>query len=262
MSAYDDYLNGLEQEDQKRNKLTQSLGAAASVNPDEFAGQVKLAKAAAISLDVLPQYKEEAQQAKLFGEVGLEKLWKDAPKTSDFLSHPDNAKLSHDDTGTLSGFEQAARLFKNSGKALASGVPRFNEGMWGVLQAGGDALPSVIGDPIAGFAKEQRGYSKYNADQLLGKADGNLEAGWNSGLQSLGSNLLQLPLAIFGGGAPLLTSMGLSTGGQSYGQARDQGLDQGSAFSFGATQGMIEVGTEMIGMPALLSMLKPGAFGK
>ena len=261
MSAYDDYLNGLEQEDTKRNRLTSSLGEAASVNPDEFASMVKLSRAASVSLEALPHYKEEAQQAKLFGEVGLEKLWKDAPKTSAFLSQPDNAKLSHDDTGNLSGFEQAARLLKNTGKAAVAAVPKLNEGAWGVAQAGAELLPGAIGSGASGFFNQQRLASKATGDSLMPKGDGIIESSWYSGMQSLGLNMLQLPLGIGGKMAPVLTSMGLTTGGGAYGDARDKGRGVGESLAFGASQGVIEAGTEMIGMPALFSMLKPGRFG-
>ena len=261
MNEYDDLIANSSQPDPVQSARA-GFSVALDANPDEYAEARRVAQRTGVPVDTALNMPKEIKKRARMGEIDFDSMAVTSPATAKLLADIDLAKMSHDDVDNLSGFEQAARFLKNSGKALASGVPKFNEGMWGVLQAGGEALPSVVGDLIAGFAKEQRGYSKYNADQLLGKADGNLEAGWNSGLQSLGNNLLQLPLAIFGGATPLLTSMGLSTGGGAYGQARDQGFDRGRAFSFGATQGMIEVGTEMIGMPALLSMLKPGAFGK
>lgn len=261
MNEYDDLIANPSQPAPGQSARV-GFSVALDANPDEYAEARRVAQRTGVPVDTALNMPKEIKKRARMGEIDFDSMAVTSPATAKLLADIDLAKMSHDDVDNLSGFEQAARFLKNSGKALASGVPKFNEGMWGVLQAGGEALPSVVGDLIAGFAKEQRGYSKYNADQLLGKADGNLEAGWNSGLQSLGNNLLQLPLAIFGGATPLLTSMGLSTGGGAYGQARDQGLDRGRAFSFGATQGMIEVGTEMIGMPALMSMLKPGSFGK
>jgi hypothetical protein len=260
MSSYEKYIATLKAEDDAQDRLVSSLSDAAGTNPDEFARMKALSKAAAVRLDAVPQYKAEAEQAKYLGDAGLPAIWKDAPLTADFLSIPDNAKLAHDDVDNLSGIEQALGFLKGTGSALLSAGPKFNEGAWGLARAGAELLPDAIGRPLADkFGEYNRG-QRALAASLTPKSDSVLGASWYSGMQSLGLNLLQLPLGIGGKMAPVLTSMGLSTGGQAYGEARDQGLNVPQALSLGASQGLIEAGTEMIGMPALFSLLKPGRF--
>lgn len=160
--------------------------------------------------------------------------------------------------------------------AIAAAIPKFNEGAWGLLRAGGDMLPSAVGQPIADFASQMGGAARGLGDTMMPKADGLLGSAWYSGMQSFGLNLLQLPLAFLPGGqaplaasiaaqvaprmSPVLWSMGAVTGGEAYGKARDKGVGVLPSLAFGASQGVIEAGTEMIGMPALFSLLKPGKF--
>ena len=112
MSGYDDYLNGLADEQNKKQQLVSSVTQAANTNPDEFASMVKLSKASSISIDAIPDFKEQAQQAKVLGDIGIERLYKDNPGVTQWLSNPDNAKLAHDDTSNLSSTEKAFRWFK------------------------------------------------------------------------------------------------------------------------------------------------------
>ena len=89
---------------------------------------------------------------------------------------------------------------------------------------------------------------------------GNIERGFQSGLQSLGQNLLLLPLALTPGGAPLaLGAMAASAGGQSYGQARQAGVGPVGAAVYGASDAAIEFGTEAFAFLPFLRDLKAGA---
>ena len=89
---------------------------------------------------------------------------------------------------------------------------------------------------------------------------GNIERGFQSGLQSLGQNLVLLPLALTPGGAPLaLGAMAASAGGQSYGQARQAGVGPVGAAVYGASDAAIEFGTEAFAFLPFLRDLKAGA---
>ena len=105
MSSYEDYLNGLQQKVQKQNRLESVLGEAANTNPDEFANMVKLSKAAQISVDVVPEYKDIANQAKLLRDVNANTMLETSPKTSNFLLSPNNAKTVGDDINNLKDME-------------------------------------------------------------------------------------------------------------------------------------------------------------
>jgi hypothetical protein len=74
VSEYAAAIASLKAEEDKQKQVVSSLSEAATTNPDEFANMVKLSRAAKISLDAVPTYKEEAQQAKFLGDVGLERL--------------------------------------------------------------------------------------------------------------------------------------------------------------------------------------------
>ena len=105
MSSYEDYLNGLQQQVQKQSRLESVLGEAANTNPDEFANMVKLSKAAKISVDAVPEYKDLANQAKLLRDVNANTMLETSPKTSNFLLNPDNAKTVGDDINNLKDME-------------------------------------------------------------------------------------------------------------------------------------------------------------
>lgn len=117
MSDFENYLDGLQRQQTREDVLSASLGNAVSTNPDEFARMVKLSKASAIEMDALPQFKEEAEQAAYLKEVNVRRLWRDLPRTAQFLSDPDNAKLAHDDTQGLSGIDAALSYLGGSAKA-------------------------------------------------------------------------------------------------------------------------------------------------
>ncbi len=266
MSAYENYLNGLQQQDNKRQQLTSSLSEAATTNPDEFASMVKLSRAAGVSVDALPQYRQEAEQAQYLGSVGLQRLWRDAPKTADWLANPDNAKLAKDDVENLSAWERVLQFGKQAGGSLAAAVPATNAALWGVARAGADTLSTLVTNPLmqAGFLPEdpaaraadtfaqmaasQRGYEQRWQGDLSGA--GFVERSVLSGVKSLGQNLLAIPASVATGSpAPMLATLTASSGGQAYNQARDQGLSVGQSLPFAASQATIEFATEKI--PAL-----------
>ena len=146
MSAYENYLSKLKAEDEKQEFLTSSLQQAAGVNPDEFAGQVQLAKAAAVSVDVVPDYKKLAQEAQLFQKTGADTLWRDNPKTARFLSDPTRAKLGSDQADVLKDTEDQINSFKAVKKEdFNTGEQRnrwLNIGM-SIATMGASAVPNL-----------------------------------------------------------------------------------------------------------------------
>lgn len=271
MSAYNELLNNFAEEDQKKNRLVSSLSEAAVTNPDEFASMVKLSKAASVSLEALPSYKEEAEQAKYLGEVGLARLWKDAPKTSEFLTDPTSAKLAKDNIDNLTGIESAFQFMKNSGNALRSGIYGMNAGIVGAVQAPFDLAAPFV-DPLSGrlfpenpLRRVSAGLAEYRqgidatAKGYAPRGDGNIEQGWYSGLASLSRNLTTLPMAFLPGGqAAALTGMTLPVFGEEFGKARDKGLGPVNAATYGASQAAIEYATEKIPLSRLVGDVKAG----
>ncbi len=271
MNGLDNYLNTLGQ--QRNDQLAGSLRDALQVNPDDYAKTVRLAKAAGVEVEAVPLYADVAQEAQYLDGIGFRTLWKDSPKTAEFLSDSGNARLAHDDVANLSGFETALHYLGNGGRALASSVPSANQGLWGMAQAGAEVLSKYVTGPLAGtilpediganmasaFSRKRK-TAEAIANGLMPQANGNVEAGVYSGLQSLGQNLLMLPAAVMTGQPGMaLAPMVATVGGQAYGQARDKGIGVEPSLTFGASQSLVEYATEKLPMAWLLKDLKAGA---
>lgn len=242
--------------------------AAQDTNPDVYAEAQRIARRTGVPTITALNVPEVKKQA-MMGEIPFEAIARDAPATAALLANVETARVAHDDTANLTGVETTLRVLKGAGSSLLSSEAKFNEGAWGLLRAGSEVLGL---DGIAGQAQRMGQNARARAESLVPKATNVWEAGLYSGAQSFGVNMLQLPLAFLPGGqaaavgmaprmAPALVSMGLNTGGQAFAEARDKGLSLPQALTFGASQGVIEAGTEMIGLPALFSALKPGQFG-
>jgi hypothetical protein len=159
---------------------------------------------------------------------------------------------------------------KNLGSAALSGVYRGSEGVLGTLQAGAEATNKYLTGPVFNafgvqdpvqqlaqtYSKARQG-QKTIAERLTPQADSDLASGVYSGMQSITQNLMTIPAAVVTGNPLMaLAPMGVMSGGQSYGEARDAGKSPERAALYGTTQGIIEVGTETIPMGKLLGSLK------
>jgi len=257
---YDQLIDG--QLQQQEQQLRGMLDIAGKGNPDQAAEAQKLAVQTGLPTDMVERNLDEVRRQAMVKRMNLRDMMVSSPVLARQLTDMNFAKLAFDDHENLSGIEKGFNFLKNTGAALATAIPTFNEGAWGLVQAAGDHLPSQLGgDDLAQWASGYRKSAKVRGDDWMPQADGTLERSWYSGMRSLGLNLLNLPLAYGTGGmGRILGAMGAETGGQAYGQARDAGLNQYESLLFGSSQGVIEAGTEMIGMPALLGMLKPGQF--
>lgn len=238
---------------------------AADTNPDAYAEAQRVARRTGVPVDTALNLPKEMKLQDRVGSIDFDALTQTSPSTATLLSDIEKAKVAHDDVDNLSKIESTlysiGKWEVGTAKAIASSAMKFNEGAWGVARAGAELLPDAIGAPLAGKFAEYGQGQRAMAARLMPQTDNLVESSWYSGMQSLGLNLMQLPLGIGGKLTPVLTSMGLTTGGQAYGEARDKGVSKNEARAFGTSQGIIEAGTEMIGMPALFSMLKPGQFG-
>lgn len=260
-------------QDEAQQQGAVRAGATLSIdsNPDEVARQKRIAQ----SLNV-PLAAVEADPAFATSEAKLRDIQQataNSPALQKKFTDADFAKLAHDDVHNLSAIEQALRLAKNAGGALASGIPKFDEGMWGVAQGGADLLSRYVTGPLAGtilpedigarmsdYFSRQRQASSTTAANWMPKSEGNVESGIYSGLQSLSQNLLTLPAAAITGNPELaLAPMVGVTGGQAYGQARDKGIDVPQAMTFAASQAAIEYATEKLPVSWLLKDLKAGS---
>lgn len=245
-----------------------TLEDALKVLPDKAVEDKVLAADMGLPVSLVERNRDDVKRS--WQARQLQSAMSAAPVLAWQMSDPAFAQIAHDDVPNLSGIESVVGFAKGTGRALMSAEGAFNAGVWGGVRAVGDVLGV---SPIAESAARMAAAADARSKGLMPKSTNPLEAGWYSGVQSFGLNVIQWPLALLPGGqgvalggaaarmSPVLASMGLVTGGGAYQQAREQGVGVPQALAFGASQGMIEAGTEMISMPAMFSLLKPGKFG-
>jgi hypothetical protein len=272
MDESNPYL-GLIQQD-SANNIRQSLQTAVDKEPDTEARLQSLAKQYSLPVDAVRLDTGTVERRAKLDAVDYDTLAKSLPATGNLLSDPKKAAIAHDDIDNLSALEQTLKFGKNAGKALASGIYGFSEGLVGQAEAGADLLSQYVTGPIADFIGEpdllgkplardiralrqnQRDWREY----LTPAGHSNIESGIYSGLQSLIQNVLTIPLAIATDNPNLaLNSMAAITGGQSYGKARDKGVDPLQAATYGAADAAIEYATEQTGLNLLFKDLKVGS---
>lgn len=272
------YLEGLRQRDLDKAMLQGSLRDAASISPADAAEKQRLAKAYGVSPDNVASFRDEAKQELLLMSPGVSELYDTHPKTARFLSSPDNAEVGHTSIRQMTFLEKALDKMNNVRKSVSAGIWGFEEGLAGVVEGVVEAseyygalldkavgLRSYFGKPVAigrwkagEWAEGWRKYFAYGREFDTPEEDGLIEGSIYGGIQSLTSNVLNLPLGVLGK-APYLFGLGAQVFGQSYGKAEEQGLDPGSAVAYGVRQGLAEIVTEAAPAFALFKDFKAGS---
>lgn len=267
----------------RQQQLKANLLTAVKENPDQMARAVDLSKRTGIPADVVARNLQnvELQDAVTRADAVLQ--------TSPVIARrmrekPLFAKVAHDDVEQLAEVESAfARTLKNIPRSIAAAFPGAGAGLYGVaaapFEAAGqafgaaeDALADIMGAPrgmtknvgaVAGefLLKQQRtarAVEKSVAPQVT-EETGIIERGIYGGVQSATQTAITLPLALRQGGEKaVLGILGAITGGRSYGQAREKGVDPATAAVYGVSDAVIEVATERIPVARLLGDIKGG----
>lgn len=265
--------------------LRASLQDTIGKNPDQVADWRRTAATIGVPLDTAEAMPDWSKQQAALQAIDTSALARMNPVTTGFLSDPNNAAISHDDTGSLSFLEtsltsiaKAARYVTSADaqgglvRDVGAGAFRASAGAAGVFRAAAE-LPAGLLDPLvgtvlpgnplravgAGFgAMGDR--AEASAKALSPPSDGLVGNAVSSGVQSLTANLLALPLAFLPGGqGAALTMMSGSAGGQAYQQARSQGLTAVQALPYAVSQGAIEYATEKLPMHLLIKDLGAGS---
>ena len=248
-----------------------SVAAALGSNPDLEAELRQVATRTGIPIDSVRRHPEEVKREAALTSFDFERLARDFPSTAVYLAGVENARIAHDDVDNMGVIEKGLRGLANVGKAAASAIPQAGGALWRVGQAGAENLAPLL-DPLAGtllpenplrrLAAGMAGLGRAgetSAKGLMPQAEGNIEAGVYSGVQSLVTMGLTLPASLVTGNpAPTLYGMSAITGGQAYGQAREAGLDPYRALMFGTSQAAIEYATERIPVGRFLHDMKAG----
>lgn len=276
----------------QKSALRSSLYDALLENPDMAARAQQLGKRTGLPADVVGRNMPEVERRAKLDE--FDQVLEGSPTVAKWLTEQNNARVSHDDAGNLTAIESAARfLFSHpSSKNTLMGetgamLLRTSRGAAGVFSAAAEAVAPALdvferpdigssarapvpfaadlpgGNPLRRVAE---GFARIGADneaaaaQMAPQAEGIVMRGLQSGYQSLGQNLLMLPMAFVPGGQPAyLTAMSSNQGGQSYLTARAKGVDPVTSLVYGASDAVIEYGTEKIPVARLLGDLKAGA---
>jgi len=114
----------------------------------------------------------------------------------------------------------------------------------------GRAAPDLLPDLIAG--------QRANAARLRPKPQGFVADALYSGIESVPSSVVALGAGLLGAPAVGLGTLGLTTGGTAYGQARDEQYDPIASLNYAVAQGGVEVLTERIPVMKFLEDTKVG----
>ena len=263
-----------EQEDQTSIRATASMHQAITQNPDEMARYNAISRKTGFDPLLIatdPAVKVEAERRAKMQDIDLPGLVQSHPKTASALTDANLAALVSDDTNGMKLLEDSWNYLTKGAGAVASSVPQAASGIWGTMQGASDVFLAPylrlfadatgtkdIGAAFREQAVESRKRLGVSTKALMPKAEGVVEAGVYSGLQSMGTSLLTLPMGLAGSPAAALGTMAAVTGGEAYGQAADKGIAPVPAAIFALSQGALEYATEKIPMSVLLKDLKVG----
>lgn len=239
--------------------FTGRLNQVLDTNADQFAETNRTAKylnAPTAAVEALPDLTQQAKVQRIRETTAQAPILQQKIADDELF-----AKLAHDDTQNLSGVERTLRLVKNLGRSVQAALPQFNEGVYGATQALTE-LGAALVDPLVGTVLPENPFGRMaeasNRQRQKEKAirdtlekargtNGATEDAIYSGVQSGANTLLQLPLAILSRDPRYLIGAGAAqTGGQAFGQARDEGKSTAAAIPFAASQAVVEYATEKI----------------
>lgn len=244
------------------------LQRAVRTNPDQAARAAQLAKQYQVPADVLARNLQDVELQASVDKAG--DALRNSPRLAQAMREKSwLAQQAHDDVGTLAQLEQFVTDTYGSAKA---GVFNASKGAAGVFRAGFELAAPVLdflepvteigGNPLRrlaeGFAMQAQAAGN-SAKAVAPKTTGNIDSGFQSGVQSLTQNLIALPMAFLPGGqGAALSMMTASTGGQAYQDAREKGISMQQALPFAASQAAIEYATEKLPLARLLGDVKTG----
>lgn len=253
----------IEQQQRRESALRTSAKVASSKTPDQ---QAEILKTSAKTGLPAPLVNEQTPKTPDVNDPAFWNMLRDNPKLAEYLSDPDNAALSQDDHDGLGTIEQMLTYGANALRSIGAAFPSTNAAVWGLFQAPADLLSDYVGkplfdgsDPFAALSKrfgEYRRQQERVAERVRPEAGGFVEQATYQGLESLGQNLLMLiPGMAAARPGMVLGGMGAVTGGQAYGQAREQGVGPERAAMFALSQGLVEIATEKIPVNTLFKGL-------
>lgn len=264
MGAYLELIRQQEQTNKQETDLRTNMMQAAETDPDSLARAKKSADLLGLPLQAVQERLPDVEKQAFVEGFGYRDLIKNAPKTAEWLAADGvNAGLAKDDVENLTLLESILARAEAYPRSLAAGPLRLNAALWGLPRAGADVLSTLVTGPLSeiGILPEDIGAKMSAAAARQQAAAGRItesvrgdvsqfgpnERAVLGGLESAGQTLVSVPASIVTGNpAIMLGTMTASTGGEAYGQARDQGIPVGQALTFASSQAAVEYATEKI----------------
>lgn len=106
-NEYDDLINN--QSEEQSLKLRSSFLSAAKSDPEQFAKVYDLAKKTGLPTEVVEREAPAVAEKYEFEKNDYDALLQNSPRTAEFLSEPENAKLAKDDVKNLVEIEELAK---------------------------------------------------------------------------------------------------------------------------------------------------------
>lgn len=247
---------------------------------------------AGVAQDEIGNYDAMARQRRVAAAAS------EHPNIARFMADPRAAAVAHDDTANMAAISRQFQAFwnkpepvkpwtqrardiaSNIGGSLAAGVYGAAEGVTQGLRALGEIRQKIdpfyaAFDALTGTSQREQAVAserRWGPDLLRDlaaqqremqarfrpKGQGFVAGSLYAGVESVPTSLLALGAGLAGAPAAGLGAVGAIAGGQSYGQARDEGLSPLQAGAYGLAQGGVETLTERIPVLKFLEDTKVG----
>jgi len=283
-SKYSDLFD--EQDREQSSRISRAVYLSADTNPDQESALHKISQRSGIPVEAL-RLDNGTEAKRRIAVQEVESLPTVAPRTAEYLTNPENARLSYDDVQELAKIEgmflrpvstvgiaspndqKTGKRAKSIGGAFVEGVTvapeKVNEGLARTGQMLADfvdwslaALPDETGlrKRIADTAKESADYWKNAAAaKAPAKEAGTVESYFQQAGQSIGTSILAAPFGIGGEGAALGMFGLFSEGG--YEEMRQGGVSQPVAMALGTSNKLMEGLTEKLGLDRIYNGTGP-----
>lgn len=284
--ALDDFLNAVNSDAPAQKDYASGLTLAFDSNPDEEAKKQRLERSTGVPALLMDEpVRKQAELQQFVTSPAVQSL-EQSPRTAEWLSNPENAKIAHDDIESLTAIEKLARtgFGKQGGSTLGFGTTtdqqagkraksiggafvnallaspeKVNEGLAGTGEILADfvdwslaAFPDETGmrKKVADTARESRQFWGKAAEKKMGKfAPQSAESYFSQAGSSIGTSLLAAPFGMGGEGAALGMFGLFADGG--YGKMREAGVSMPVAGALSVSNSAMEGLTEKLGLDAL-----------
>lgn len=265
VKEFNEGLDELERTANAGDGLTRSLSVVSGTNPEEEARQEELSRRTGIPAPWVPEFKDDAARRDLLSSPVVRELPRTAPKTTAWLSRPENARLAHDDIETLAGIEGVVdmmgrgvdlggvptafgRGLRSSASDLSAGLAETGDILFTpFLREGAKLTGSELLRDLARAPRIASEYWRKEADRISGEWKPGTAAFYANQIgRSVGSSVLSMPFGIAGQG-PALAMFGLGSEG-GYRKYTDAGYNETYAALLALSSKAMEGITEKMGL--------------